>query len=131
MIKLIPVVMLQWIVIIKLIYIFVPYLKKEMHSVSADVQEKLVLKRSCGRTVSRNLAQFMCASSTLRTVEINRETVDPISFHEDFFELLAAKGRNSAASDMLSYKPLYVVVDLIIITNEFRFTFQCIITYFT
>ena len=30
-----------------------------------------MLKRSCGRTVSRNLAEFMCESSTLRTVEID------------------------------------------------------------
>ena len=64
------------------------------------VQEKLVLKKSCGRTVSRNLAEFMCESSTLRTVEISRdESYGTLSFHEDFFSLLAEKGNKSAVNN--------------------------------
>ena len=55
-----------------------------------------MLARPCGRTVSRNLAEFMRESPTLKNVEIRYS-----SFHEDFFSLLAAKGRNSSASDLI------------------------------
>ena len=57
------------------------------------IQEKLVLQRDCGRTVSRNLAEFMCESSTLQTVEI-----ESARFHEDFFSLLAENGNKSAVN---------------------------------
>ena len=62
------------------------------------VQEKLVLNRSFGRTMSRNLAELMCESSTLRTVVIG-ENYLTVSFHEDFFSLLAEKGNKSAVNN--------------------------------
>ena len=74
-----------------------------------------MLKRSFGRTVSRNLAEFMCDSSTLRTVEIDGGESVPISFHEDFFSFLAEKGNKSAVNNH-TFQSCSIIMAILIIT---------------
>ena len=61
-------------------------------------QEKLVLTRNCGRTVSRDLAELMCSVSTLTTVQIGVQ-FRSLRLREVFFSVLAEQGQNSRASD--------------------------------
>ncbi|XP_071492564.1 uncharacterized protein, partial [Diadema antillarum] len=55
--------------------------------------EKLELKKSCGRTVSRELAEEICSTTSLNYVKIGEYV--PLSFHPDFYSILALDAPSS------------------------------------
>ena len=53
-----------------------------------------MLGKSCGRTVSRDLAEFMCSSSTLTELSIGDGRNANLAFHQEFYEILASNAKS-------------------------------------
>nr|XP_054760876.1 uncharacterized protein LOC129267163 [Lytechinus pictus] len=69
--------------------------------------EKLFIKQPCGRTASEHLAEFICSSHSLRTVEIIMpERQAGANMHDVFYKLLAFNATSS------KIETLHVDVDL-------------------
>ncbi|XP_041466118.1 NACHT, LRR and PYD domains-containing protein 1 homolog [Lytechinus variegatus] len=76
----------------------------QAHTVSGHISiiqyrqvDNMVISRSCGRTASEDLAEFICSSPTPKSIKIQKDRDDsaPISMHDVFYSVLAGKTHDS------------------------------------